>query len=736
MSQTAPARTVPAGQQPTGGAAVISVLAFSGVVVAVMQTLLVPVISELPALLSTTSANSAWVITATLLTGAVSTPVMGRLGDMFGKRRMLLVALSLVVIGSLVCGLTSSLALMIVGRGLQGGAIGAIPLGISIMRDTIAPDRLGSAIGLMSSSLGIGGALALPVAAIVAEHADWHSLFFGAAGLGVVALVLVLLVVPESPVRTPGRFDFAGAAGLSAGLVCLLLAISKGSDWGWGDGRTLGLFGVAVLIFLGWAVFELRVREPLVDLRTTARRQVLLTNLASILVGFGFYASQLVPIQLLQLPTATGYGLGQTMVVAGLCVAPMGVLMMAVSPVGARLTAARGPKVSLMAGSAVLAAAYAGGLALMGAAWQLLVVSAVIGIGVGIAYAAMPSLIMAAVPPSETGSANALNTLMRSIGMSASSAVIGTVLAHLTVRLGPAALPSLSGFRVSYLLACGACVGAVLIAACIPGRARQRSEQRPESHAQPVIRGRVTGFRGMPLADAVVTLIAQDGTQLARALSAGDGGYRIEPPRGGPLVLVCSMAGHQPEAARLTVGDEPVDLDLALTGAGGLYGTVRTAGSGEPVAGAAVVATDPRGEVVGSVPAGEDGEFELAALPAGTYTLAVSAPGHHPVALPAELYGGEPRRQDVELSASASVRGVVSSPDGSPVPDARVALLDPDGNLVVEGTTGHDGRYRFADLARGDYTMVVSGYGPVTAPVRLDSCARRGFDLRLGHEYS
>lgn len=476
MAQSVIPATSRTPEPPPTTTAVTAVLAFAGVVVAVVQTLMVPILPSLPTLLHTSRSNAAWAITITLLTGAVATPVLGRLGDMFGKRRMLLLALLLLVAGSIVSGCTSTLPIMMVGRALQGFSIGAIPLGISIMRDELPQEKLSSAVGLMSSSLGIGGALALPAAALVAEHLNWHTLFFGAAGLGLISIVLVLAFVPESALRTPGHFDVRGATGLSAGLVCLLLPISKGSDWGWNNVRTLGFFAGAAVILVLWALMELRTAEPLVDLRTTARRQVLLTNGASILVGFALYATQLAPPQLLQLPKATGYGLGQSMVVAGLCIAPSGVMMMVASPIGARIITTRGPKVSLMCGIVVLGAAYLSGLALLGAAWQIAVFSAIAGVGVGLAYAAMPALIIDAVSTSETAAANGLNTLMRSIGTSSSSAVVGMVVAHMTTRFGTTSLPSLAGFRTTFLLGCGACVLSLLVTAFIPGRPRTQQK--------------------------------------------------------------------------------------------------------------------------------------------------------------------------------------------------------------------------------------------------------------------
>ncbi|WP_248965269.1 MFS transporter, partial [Sphaerisporangium perillae] len=361
---------------------------------------------------------------------------------------------------------------VVAGRVLQGCGIGVIPLGISIMRDELPPERLGSAMALMSATLGVGGAIGLPLAAFIAQHADWHALFWMAAVVGLLDLLLVAAVVPESPLRTVARFDFPGAAGLTAGLVCLLLAITKGGDWGWGSGLTLGLFAAAVVILLLWGVMELRIRDPLVDLRTTARRPVLLTNLASVVAGFAMFAMSLVLPTLLQSPRSTGYGLGLSLFEAGLCLAPGGLVMMLLSPLSARITRRWGPKVALMLGTLVIAVGYAATLGLMRSAWQVVLGSSVIAAGIGLAYAAMPALIMTSVPLSETAAANGLNALMRSIGTSASSAVISVVLAQMTLSSGPFTLPSLRGLQVAIVIACGVAVLGALITYFIPGRSR------------------------------------------------------------------------------------------------------------------------------------------------------------------------------------------------------------------------------------------------------------------------
>jgi MFS family permease len=448
----------------------IAALGMVGVIVSLMQTLVIPIIPTLPTLLNTSAANASWVITATLLAGAGFTPISGRLGDMFGKRRVLFANLISLVAGSVVCASFSALVPEIIGRSLQGAAVGAIPLGISIMRDELPPEKVGSAMAIMSATLGVGGALGLPLAALIAQNADWHMLFWSAAGLGVICAAVVFVFVPESPVRTPARFDFGGAVGLSIALLALLVPITKGADWGWASASTLGLFAVSVVVFLGWGYFELKQRSPLVDLRVSARPRVLFTNIASIAVGFALYGMSLTFPQLLMAPEQTGYGFGLSMVSAGLALAPTGFVMMLLSPVSARLSAARGPKVTLALGSAVIAVGYLCAVVLMNSVWEIMLAAVIVAGGVGLAYAAMPALIMGAVPITETAAANGLNSLMRSIGTSSSAAVMSVVLAHMTIQLGPHVLPSRDGFHTTFLIATAAAVLAIVLTVLIPMR--------------------------------------------------------------------------------------------------------------------------------------------------------------------------------------------------------------------------------------------------------------------------
>ncbi len=449
---------------------VVAALAAGGIVAALMQTLVVPLIGELPRILNTSASNASWVITVTLLVGAVATPITGRLGDLYGKKRLLLICAIPLFIGPLVCAASSSVLPMIVGRGLQGIGAGIIPLGISVMRDALPAERLGSSIAVMSASLGIGGALGLPISAAVVQYTSWRIMFLGVAVLVAIVAAGVWFLVPNAEPKGIGGFDPLGALGIGITLVCLLLAVSKGGDWGWTGTVTLSLFAVAAVALVCWLWWELRLDDPLIDLRVAARRPVLLTNVASVVIGFGMYAQALILPQLLQLPTATGYGLGQSMPAMGLWMFPGGLVMMAVSPIGARVSARYGPKITLIAGSLVIALGYGISMFLMGSAPGLLVVTCVSSAGVGLAYGAMPALIMSSVPLSETASANSVNTLMRSIGTTTSAAVIGVVLAQMTTQFAGHTIPTEAGFRTGLLLGCGVAVVAALVAVGIPSR--------------------------------------------------------------------------------------------------------------------------------------------------------------------------------------------------------------------------------------------------------------------------
>jgi MFS family permease len=437
-----------------------------------MQTVVTPILPRLPDLLDTTSADASWVLSTTLLASAISTPISGRLGDMYGKRRIMLLLLSIMVAGSIIGGLSNTLIPMIIGRALQGIGLGVIALGVSILRDVVHPKNLGGAVALVSATLGIGGALGLPLAAVIAQTLDWHFLFWLTTLLGVGAIIAVATIVPVSTLRTGGRFDFVGAVGIAIGLVGILLAISKGNEWGWTSALTLGLLIGGVVVLLIWGFLELRIGNPLVDLRVAARRPVLLTNLASVSIGFSFFVvSASLPI-VLEAPTAGGVGFGLALIPASLCLMPLGLVMFLLSPVAARLTAARGPRVSLILGGIIVAAGFVFGVFFLDELWQVILLSAITGLGIGFAYAAMPTLIMRAVPPTETAAANGLNSVMRTLGSTLSATLVGVILSSHLVTVAGHGVPSREAFALVYIMGAGVVLAGVVLALFIPRRGK------------------------------------------------------------------------------------------------------------------------------------------------------------------------------------------------------------------------------------------------------------------------
>ncbi|MGX9901371.1 MFS transporter [Arthrobacter sp. SA17] len=472
--------------------AITSVLALSGTLVALMHTLVVPLLPDFPGFLGVTSDDASWLVTSTLLASAVATPIVSRSADMYGKRKMMVVCLAIMVAGSVVAAIGGSFVWLIIGRTLQGFATALIPVGISIMRDELPKEKMGSAVALMSATLGIGGAMGLPLAGVLYQSLGWASIFWVSAAAGMLLLVAVVVVVPESKVRTPGRFDYAGALGLSPALAALLLAISKGGSWGWGSEPVLLLFFTAAILLAIWVPFELKVSQPMVDLRTSARRPVLMTNVASLLIGFAMFANMLLTTQQLQLPASTGYGFELSVIAAGLCMVPSGLAMVVFAPISGSIIRVFGGKTALMAGAIIMIVGYVGRVYLYDSIAWVIIGSTVISVGTAVAYASMPTLIMGAVPITETASANGLNSLVRSIGTSTSSAAVAAVLTSVTMTIGAERLPAFDAFTDVFWMAALASSASILAAVFIPRTAvAQRPPDRAVATGELVVQGRV-----------------------------------------------------------------------------------------------------------------------------------------------------------------------------------------------------------------------------------------------------
>lgn len=445
-----------------------------GVTVALMHTFIVPLLPVLPDLLGVSPTAVSWLITGTFLAGAVSAPVFGRLGDLFGRRRVLIIVLCLMLAGSVLGALSWSYVPLIVARVLQGAAFGVIPIGTSLLKDHLSADRAASGVATMSATLGIGGALGLPLAGFITQVADWHILFWVAAGASLATLGLAWGLVPESPVRAHGRFDFAGAIGLSSALACLLLGISQGGSWGWASGWTLATFAASVVVAIIWVVYELNTPAPLVNLRATVRPTVLITNIVAVLIGVAMFTTFILIGQLLQAPEATGYGHGASTMIASLCMAPIGLAMLIFAPLSVRLSASRGAQTTLLVGCVVLTAANLAQATLPTSLAAVIGIVTLTATGSALAYSAMPTLIMSETPATETAAANGLNAVMRTIGTSACSAGSAALLAAFTVTIDGRVLPSGTAYTSAFAIAAACAAGAALLAVVLVALRRKQ----------------------------------------------------------------------------------------------------------------------------------------------------------------------------------------------------------------------------------------------------------------------
>lgn len=481
----------------SGQTAVVLVLGLAAMVVSMMQTLVVPILSIIQSDLDATTAAVSWVTTATLLSAAVFTPLLGRFGDQHGKKPTLVGVLLVMIAGSVLAATTTSLTWLVVGRVLQGAATAIFPLALSVLREEVRPERLHGAMALVSGTLAFGSGLALVGAGLLTQgdDPDYHRVFWLAVVLAVVALVGVLLVVPASRSKTGGRTDWLGALTLALLLVLLLLPISQGHEWGWTSGRTLGSFAAAVVMAGVWAFTESRVKEPMVDMKMFTHRPVLFTNLAGLLLGFAMFAQFIGVSYLVQMPeSVAGYGFGASVLGASVVyLLPTTLVSLVAAQFGGVLVRRIGARLTLALGAAFGVLGFAGLTLAHGSSASVIGAGMVVGLAISFGYASMPALIVASVPAHQTGIANGINSISRSVGSAVASAMITSLLASKTIELpaGLPALPAESQFTLSFAIAGAAFVLVVAVAllglkaahgprTTAPGKAPAAAAREPE----------------------------------------------------------------------------------------------------------------------------------------------------------------------------------------------------------------------------------------------------------------
>ncbi len=428
---------------------ILAVLSLAGLAYAVLSSAVIPALPTFQHSFHASETGVSWLLTGFLLSASVGTSIIGRLGDMYGKERLLLATLLVLAAGTLLAGLAQSLTMLIVARVIQGVGGGIFPLAFSISRDEFPREKVAGSIGLMSSILGIGAGFGLIAGALIDEHLGWHWLFWIPLLVTLLAAFCTWRYIPESPVRSPGRVNWLAAALMAAGISGVLIAIAQTTVWGWGSVKTIGAFAFGLLFCALWVAVELRSSEPLVDMKMMRIRGVWTTNLAAFLLGAGLYSSFIVFPEFAQLPQSTGFGFGASVVVSSLYLLPSAITMGLLGTMAGRVAYRYGSKSALIAGAAISAAAFGYAALAHRHPYEMLITATLLGTGIGLAFAALGNLIVVAVPATQTGVASGMNTVMRTLGGALGGQLSATFIADNTAH----GLPSVTGFTESYVMA-------------------------------------------------------------------------------------------------------------------------------------------------------------------------------------------------------------------------------------------------------------------------------------------
>ncbi len=799
----------------------------------------------------------AWVTTAYLITSTITTPLFGKLSDIYGRKPFYLTAISIFIVGSAASSFATSMYELAAFRAFQGlGAGGLMSLAFTIIGDIVPPRQRAKYQGYFvavfgtSSVLGpvVGGALS--GANSILGIAGWRWVFLVNVPIGLAALFVVARVLNVPHQSRSHRIDWWGAVTLVVGLVPVLVVAEQGQQWGWGSLSSIICYAIGGIGVIAFIVTEkLMGDNALIPLRLFSNRVFSTLILAGVVVGAAMFGAITLIPQYLQIVR------GASPTVSGLEMLPLIIGLMGASVVSGQITSRTGRyKIFPVIGSAFIVA---GSLLFttIGAdtpIWRPMLFMLVLGAGVGLCMQTLTLAAQNAVDFRDMGVSTASATFFRQIGGTLGVAVFLSILfnavggkiasavtsalrggpfaqalADPTVTHNPVnapvlgilkgsgtgsllqdssflqridprlAAPFLKGFADSIDLVFWvvAAVGVVAFLVTvlikeIPLRSISAVQAMAEgegggaplpdgtvvddslddeldslAYAEPelvgagkhalngavdavpvgfsgngvghhevngtLVTGHVRRTDGTPTADAVLTLINHGGQQVERGTSAMDGSFRLVAPLDGAYVLIASSAGHQPSAATLRASGDTVTMDVILAGTARATGLVH--GGGEFVAGATVTLTDTRGEVVGAASTNTEGRYAFGDLLGGTYTLVVSAAGYRPYATALVVSDSGDAVADVELSGAASLTGTTTADDGRPVVNARVTLVDAEGNVVAMTNTSDTGAYTFGNLPEGDYTVIASGYPPVSGHRQVNAGEDGVHDVVLSH---
>jgi EmrB/QacA subfamily drug resistance transporter len=472
MSDPAPN---PIAKHPTE---VLFVLLLAGVSFALSQTLVIPALPAISRDLDASATSTSWILTGFLLSASVATPIVGKLGDLFGRGRVLTAVLIVFSLGGVVCALAGSIGVLIAGRVIQGVAGGVFPLAFGIVRDTFPPERVATGLGIVSAIFGIGGGIGLPLSGVMVDNLDVEWLFWISL-IALPAAIAAYRLIPRTAPVERTRIDWLGAGILSASLAAILLGVTEANTWSWGSLRTLGLIAAGLALLGLWTRVEATRSEPLIDLRVLAERAVATTNLTGFLVGFSMFASFLLIPQFAQAPESTGYGFGFSVTQSGLLLMPAAVTQLVAGPLAGRLGTHIGFRTTLAIGAGLSSASFTVLAFEHARPWEFVVAACLLGAGISFAFASMANLIVGAVPQADVGIATGINTVMRTVGGAFGAAVATAILTAHTLGGTPA--PTEGAYTAAFLLSSATGLLSIGAALLVPTRAAERARRIAEA---------------------------------------------------------------------------------------------------------------------------------------------------------------------------------------------------------------------------------------------------------------
>ncbi|MFE5485046.1 MFS transporter [Streptomyces sp. NPDC056527] len=801
MATTTPAPPAQAGGHTSGAAPMTHrqiMEALSGLLLGMFVAILSSTIvsNALPQIITDLGGGQSaytWVVTAALLSMTATTPLWGKLADLFSKKLLVQIALVIYVAGSVVAGLSQNTGMLIACRVVQGIGVGGLTaLSQIILAAMIAPRERGRYSGYLGAVFAVatvGGPL-LGGVITDTDWLGWRWCFYVGVPFALIALLVLQKTLKLPVVKRKVKVDWTGAFVISAAVSLLLIWVTfAGDKYDWMSWQTAAMVGGSVFLGALFVFVESKAEEPIIPLRLFRNRTITLASLASLFVGVAMFAGTVFFSQYFQLAR------NESPTMSGVLTIPMIAGLFVSSTVSGMIITKTGKwKAWLVSGGALTT----GGLGLLGTIrydteyWHIALFMGVMGLGLGMMMQNLVLCTQNQVAPADLGSASSVVTFFRSLGGAIGVSALGAVLANRVTHyvqdgmtaLGPKAagmanggsgggIPDMDklpapirtvmedayghGVADVFLYSAPFALLAFLVTLFIKevalksGSAAKTDAAPAAAPEGPTAAGAVTATtaavstgltisgtvrtaEGTDLPGATLTLISLGGQQLGRSVVGSEGRYAFDAPATGSYVLIASADGFQPQASTVVVNDGPLAHDVLLTGTSGLIGSVTAAESGAPVDGAMVVITDVRGEVLATGKSGADGGFAFGELVPGAVTVAVTAAGHRPQALPVEIGGQGATRLDVALAAGAVVHGTVRAGlDHRPLADARVTLVDAAGNVKASATTDADGAYAFADLDAGEYTLIATGYPPVAGRLTVTGAGVDGHDIELAH---